>query len=382
MIHHQGQTTAMTRREMLLLGLGAALSGCATLPGRGERSGKRLIEFGWDEPDPTFMRRYLSQLEASPFDGCVFHVPYVGPDGRPGDFLWETWGRRAFREAELAPALADLRSIPFRRFTHNFLRFSVVPGDVDWFDDFSTILTNARQAARLAREGGAVGVLFDTEQYNAPLFDYRRQRDAGRRSWTAYAEQARRRGVAVMEGFQEGYPDLVLFLTFAYSLVWRESREGVRPLAACEYGLLAPFLDGMLEAARGGTRLVDGCELAYFHDKEREFFARAARTIRQGVLPIVADPGTYRRRVSVSFGLWMDYHPQGRSWDGTDGSRNYYTPAGFEMSVRAALEAADEYVWIYTQTPRWWSASGGPVDLAAGYAEGLRRARCGGRVHR
>jgi len=366
----------VTRRELLVLGLGGLLSGCATLGAVGGPGAKRLIEFGWDEPDPAFMRRHLAQLEASPFDGCVFHVPYRGSDGRPGEFLWESWGRRTFSEAELEPARAELAGIPFRRFKHNFLRFSVVPGDVGWFDDFSAVLGNARLAARLAREGGAVGILFDTEQYRFPLFEYGRQREAG--SWEACARQARRRGGELMEAFQTGCPDPVLLLTFAHSLVWRESRQGRRPLAECSYGLLVPFLDGMLEAARGGARLVDGYELAYFHDKEKGEFARAARTIREEAVAIAADPGAYRRRLSVGFGLWMDYHPQGAAWDGTDGGRNYYTPAEFEASVRAALEAADEYVWIYTQAPRWWSAAGGPIELPAGYAEALRRARGAG----
>ena len=35
---------------------------------------KRLIEFGWDEPDTAFLRRHRDQLEAAPFDGCVFHA--------------------------------------------------------------------------------------------------------------------------------------------------------------------------------------------------------------------------------------------------------------------------------------------------------------------
>jgi hypothetical protein len=58
-----------------------------------------------------------------------------------------------------------------------------------------------------------------------------------------------------------------------------------------------------------------------------------------------------------------------------DGSANYYTPGAFETSVRAALAIADEYVWIYTEAPRWWSPAGTAVDLPDGYADALRRAR-------
>jgi hypothetical protein len=39
------------------------------------------------------------------------------------------------------------------------------------------------------------------------------------------------------------------------------------------------------------------------------------------------------------------------------------------------LLVADDYVWIHTETPRWWSADGGPVKLPLPYAEAVRRAR-------
>ena len=369
----------MTRWPLLILGLGlsCALFGCATVQPSASVSPKKLIEFGWDEPDTAFMRRHLAEMERSPFDGCVFHVTYTKPDGTPGNFLWEAWSTRAFTDAELQPALADLTATRFDRFTHNFLRFNTVPGDVDWFDDFSAIQSNARLAARIAREGKAVGIMFDTEQYDAPLFNYRKQRDAGTQSWDAYAAQVRRRGREVMEAFQQGYPNLTVFLTFGYSVPWLETQGGKTPLADCEYGLLAPFLDGMVDAARGRTRLVDGYEPAYFHKQDTTKFAAAYHTITETLLPIVADPTKYRRILSVSFGLWIDYDLNGTAWDGVDASKNFYTPEAFETSLRKALEVADEYVWIYTQVPRWWSPEGTPVKLPEGYADALRRARQG-----
>jgi hypothetical protein len=364
---------------MVGLTLSCSLLGCASIPQSLGISQKELIEFGWDEPDTAFMRRHIAEMERSPFDGCVFHIDYTftKADGTSGQLIWETWGTRAFTEAELQPALADLQATPLRRFTHNFLRFNTVPGDVDWFDDFSAILNNARLAAQVAREGKAVGILFDVEQYKAPLFDYHKQREAGHKSWDEYAAQTRRRGREVMGAFQKGYPDVTILLTFGYSAPWRESRGGERPLADCEYGLLAPFLDGMVEAASGRTRLVDGYELAYYHNKDTTKFAAAYQTIREELLPIVADPNSYRRLVSVSFGLWMDFDSTAIGWDGEDASRNFYTPEEFGASVRKALEVADEYVWIYTEIPRWWSSEGKTVKLPEAYADALHRARQG-----
>ena len=35
---------------------------------------RKLIEFGWDEPDLEFLLHNWTVMERLPFDGCVFHV--------------------------------------------------------------------------------------------------------------------------------------------------------------------------------------------------------------------------------------------------------------------------------------------------------------------
>ena len=112
----------------------------------------------------------------------------------------------------------------------------------------SSVQRHARLAAGFARAGKCPGLLFDIEQYAGRLFDYRKQRDAKNKSWEIYAAQARARGREVMDAFQTGYPNLTVFLTFGYCLPWSGSRSGKHALAEGEYGLPAPFLDGMVEA--------------------------------------------------------------------------------------------------------------------------------------
>ncbi len=337
---------------------------------------KALIEFGWDEPDTGFLRAHLAEMERTPFDGCVFHVDARPRDGKPSSLTWGAWGRTTFAEADVRPARDDLKSLRPARFSRNFLRFNATPGDVDWFDDFAPILANARLAASLARDGRGAGILFDTEHYQGHLFTYPSQRDAKTKSWADYAAQARRRGREVMEAFQEGFPDVVVLLTFGASLPRRQMLRSGKPLADVEYGLLVPFLDGMVEAARGRTRIVDGFELSYGYRTAREF-AEGFRLMTEGVAPIVADAASFRRVVSPGFGIWLDNDWRKKGWDVADPSKNYFTPEAFEASVRAALERSDEFVWIYTETPRWWSPAGGPVKLPAAYDAALRRARRG-----
>jgi hypothetical protein len=332
-----------------------------------EKLPKKLIEFGWDEPDTAFMLKHVAEMEGTPFDGCVFHLK--------GDFLWQTWGDRAFEEADVRQPVEDLKATPFKRLTHNFLRLNMAPGKLDWFDDHAAILKNVRLMARAARDGRCKGILFDTEQYDTALFDFAKQRDAKTKSWDVYAAQARLRGREVMAAFQEGYPDLTIFLTFGYSLPREESGGDRAKLPKVHYGLMAPFMDGMVDAAKGGTRIVDGYELSYGY-KDTTRFARGYEAMATGVLPFIgADPKRYREVFSFGFGVWMDYDWRKKGWDAADPSKNFYTPEAFEKTVRTALQTADEYVWIYTEQPRWWTAKGKTEKLPAAYDQALRRVK-------
>jgi hypothetical protein len=334
---------------------------------------KKLLEWGWDEPDTSFMRQHIREMEDTPFDGCVFGVR-AGPAGAGGSFTWQFWGRRPFTPADLANALADLRATRPRRFSDSFLRVNVTPGDVDWFEDFSAVTANARLAAELARAGRARGVVLDVEQYQGQLFDYRAQRFASSRSWNTYAAQARLRGREIVSALQDGYPGLTVFLSFGHSLPWVQSEHNRRPLAETSYGLLAPFVDGMLDTARGRTRIVDGYELSYGFREPRQF-ADARRLVEQGVLPIVAAPLVYRERLQLGFGIWLDYDWRRRGWSATEPSRNYITPETLESTVTAALRTSDEYVWIYNETPRWWGSTKPEARMPEAYVTALRRAK-------
>src|SRR5689334_15198657 len=152
---------SMAAGEPMKSALLATLLCFLLLPATAEPSPKKkLIEFGWDEPDTAFVRKHVTTMERNtPFDGCVFHAnwrPVSGAAGKGGNFTWECWSSRAFDEAELAQALADLKAAPAKSMRHNFLRFNVTPGDVDWFDDdaFKSVVNNAKVAAKFTRDSG------------------------------------------------------------------------------------------------------------------------------------------------------------------------------------------------------------------------------------
>ena len=298
---------------------------------------KKLIEFGWDEPDTSFMRKERDQLERSPFDGCVFHITTQSAAGALENFTWLCWGRRRFSEAELKPAIDDLESIHWTKFRHNFLRFNVTPADLDWFDDYAAVVSNARLAAHVARTGRCRGILLDTEAYQGKLFDFHSQRNDAHRSWADYATQARLRGHEIMMAFQEGFPDLTVFVTFGHSLVWKQSDGGKKPLSVCRDGLLVPFLNGMIEAANGKARLVDGHEMSYGY-RDTALFVKAREAIKVKAAGLAADPLKYKNVVSAGFGLWLDYDWPKHGWNTAKFESNYFSPERFESSLRAAVE--------------------------------------------
>jgi len=337
---------------------------------------KKLIEFGWDEPNTGFLREHIAEMERAPFDGVVLDADAHPAKGGRARFTWEAWTTNRFENADMQRAIDDLRATKFQRFTDNFLRFNTTPAKLDWFDDYSPVINNCRVAAWTAKQAGLKGLLFDIEQYEGQLFDFRKQRDGKAKGWDAYATKVRERGRELMNAFQSGYPEGVIFLSFGYSLPWGETENGKRPLAECHYGMLAPFLNGMLDAATNGALLVDGNEWAYpFRDTNR--IAASYQAMRHDCLKIVTAPEKYPRFFSLSFGIWMDYDWRKIGWETNDFSKNYYSPETFQRSLRTMLETADEYVWVYTEQPRWWTKEGGPVKLPKAYDEAVRAARRG-----
>jgi hypothetical protein len=323
---------------------------------------KKLIQWGWDEPDPAFMRAHIDDMERLPFDGVVFHVN----SSQGGNFVWEMWGSQRFERDEFDASVADLKATNFRRLTERFLRVNVTPGDVDWFDDeaWSVVRHNAGVAAQVAHDGGCRGFMFDVEQYQHELFNFEKLPG---RSWEECRARVRRRGQEWMQEVNNAYPDITILLTFGYKLA--QPPEGM-PRSAARYGLLADFLDGMLAACIAETVLVDGWEQSYSY-KHPAQFGEARETILTAALAWTAEPEKYKTNLRAGFGIWLDYDWRHKGWDTEDLGRNYFSPAQFAESVQGALEASDGYVWIYSEQPRWWTGE----KLPAAYVEALRSAR-------
>jgi len=333
------------------------LASRASVGAYAEMPTKKLIATGWDSPRPEQLRGIVADVEAAPSQGIV--VSFVGRGGSPHyafAFTPDEWD-----EARLGEVREDLQATRFSRPMDNFLMVNANPGSVDWFDDASwvRIVEHWRAAARLAREAGLRGILFDPEPYAEPYqqFGYNAQAGAAEHSFDEYRAKARERGREVMTAVAEEYPDIVVFCYFMLSWV---STSADRPdpsatLAGSGYGLYPAFIDGWLDVTPPTVTFIDGCESAYLFNSEIEYLDAANRI--KGVCQSLISPENryrYRAQVQVSFGVYLDAYVN-------PPDSPYYIDPGeqspverLRRNVETALRVADEYVWIYGETASWW----------------------------
>ncbi len=208
--------------------------------------------------------------------------------------------------------------------------------------------------------------MLDVEQYNSQLFEYPKQKHRQAKTFAEYQAQVRQRGRQWMGEVGRRYPGITILLTFGYRIAQPGSGSD---RSTANYGLLADFLDGMLDECPEGVRIVDAWEFSYPY-KKAEQFRQAYETIKVKSAGWAVVPEKYRR-VQAGFGIWMDCDWRQKGWNAQDFSKNHFSPAEFEQAVRAALKTSDRYVWIYTEKPRWWTRE----ELPQAYVEALSRAR-------
>jgi hypothetical protein len=338
---------------------------------------KKLIELGYDIPDTSFLRDNIKWMkENEPFDGVVYSARPSTGVGQ--EFTWGAWGNPTVARSTLQHAVNELNAANQNGYAENYLRFNCTPGNVDWFDNSSSVIANCASAAWLATQGSTRGVFFDLESYEGQLWDYRAAKYKSTMSFSQYSAQVRLRGQQVMSAIQADSPNLTLILPVSYSYVWGASQinGNISNLPNVEYGLLPSFLDGMLDVAGPGIKFVDGYEAAYGFETAAQF--QTARTrILSDTLPIVADDSKYGAKFKVGFAVWLDAHWRTMGWhsDPAQFNQNFYTPAEFENVVKYALQASDEYVWLYDEQLFWRSSNTlGSPDVPQAYIDAVKNA--------
>lgn len=316
---------------------------------------KKLIAVGFDMPNAERLRANYEEMDKLPFRGASMR--FTGRGNTP--FLDFAHGTDEWKPEDIAQITEDLAAAHPQRVTDCFLDVKATPGDVDWFDDagWAVIVDHWRTAARVAKQGGIPGLLFDPESYRNAQFGYAEQPQAADHTFEEYCAQARQRGGEVMAAVTEEYPDITIFSLFMLSIFGPQVEQPAPSLGGNRYGLYPAFIDGWLDAAGDGVTLVDGCESAYRFNSDLEHL-NAANLIRNTCQRLISPENRYRYRaqVQVSFGIYLDAYvnPPDSSYYIDPGDQ---TPVQrLEVNLASALSAADEYVWLYGEQARWWES--------------------------
>jgi hypothetical protein len=160
-----------------------------------------------------------------------------------------------------------------------------------------------------------------------------------------------------MRAMADAYPDIVVLSFWLLSLNTSYFNGGDAPAAlVAEAGDLWPsFVNGLLDALPPGARLVDGNEHGYGYEASRLDFYLSAWSMQNRALALVApeNRATYQTQALAGFGLYLDMYtnPPNSPW--------YFGEAGgsrlnhLALNVAQALDAADEYVWVYGEKRDW-----------------------------
>jgi hypothetical protein len=330
----------------------------------------KLIEWGWNTPSTNYIREHIRDMEQLSFDGLVLDLEMKQDRGKSGSaalFSWNVWSSGVLDPSDYSAAIKALQDTEFRRFTDNFLRFNVTPGNVDWFDkDFSSVVANAALAAQIAKSSRLKGILLDVEHYQGRPFDYSYQSERNVHRFVDYQKQVEECGRSFIQAINKIFPDITILLTYGYHLAHLSGRS---PQAE-GYGLLPSFLDGIIRAASPDSLIIDGWEFSYGYRTEKQF-ETAHATIYEGITTRTELEEAALQRYRCSFGLWVDH---GKFWSDSDIGKNYFTPDAFGNSLRLAIKHSDRYVWIYSEKANWWNGK-----MPGPYLDALSRSRSSNR---
>ncbi len=343
---------------------------------------KKIVYYGWGIRDTMYVRENWQEMEKMPFEGVGIAVAIdrkawqKGKTDTGNQLAWNLFGPKALTLEDFQAAINDLKAVKWRKFTDNFLPACVCSSGQDWgfnwFDDkrWQTIINNWRILVTVAKEGGLKGIIFDPEHYGAYFFHYPTMRGRVDKPFGEYVERVRQCGRELMKVTRQIFPDITILMFWAHSYLPMHPTERKKPTEQNSYGLLPAFVDGMMEAADEKAKFVDLCEFAY-GSKERHQFLEAYHSIVNKAVAFSLLPELYRSKIRVGFGLWLDYNSTRQPWDVNDFNKNYFSPSEFQNSLQTALELTDEYVWIYSQQPRFFP----PSNLPNAYLQAIKQAR-------
>ena len=327
---------------------------------------KKIITASWvtASMSPSELLKEADRLDQTALDGFTVRFEPVRncatgkvcrADGMRFDPPW--------RYEDFAGQIPTIRELlTHKAFKESLIRgWSVLDRRVDWRDEtaWANFAHNFGVFARLVKATGAKGIVIDHEDYHKIRQFFRAEGDP---EYDELVKLVRRRGAEVFAPAFREYPEMVVLSFWMLSLPFDERYCTAQPdLVAVtreKQDLWPAFFNGILDVLPPKATLVDGCEHGYSFEFFRNEFYRNAALQRTGLLDLVVPENRrkYRAQLRAGFGLyttvWFSERvsPSFRWWQGPlNGSRLNH----FEANLNQAFEAADEYVWIFSEVGTW-----------------------------
>jgi hypothetical protein len=363
-----------------------------------------LLTSGGNAPDTRYMQLNIEgDLELRPFTGIATWI--ANPSGvrleqgrlqripsDAGDVGQVVMRRINIPDSVVEPAIEDLQAMPAsdqlnKNFVHIYMGNQAEV--MDWFDDswWSNISHNIGQIARVAKEGGLEGILIDPEMYSYTLWGYNQLKDPGApavpgslpeiygdKSFAQVEAMVRQRGQEFGAAINAEYPDSTIMFfhagSYAAKQIFHDPYGRWPNTEESPFGLIVPFVDGILESTSDGTKVVDANSWTH-QPKGADEFQFGEDLVRTKAKSLSAVPELYAAKVQVGHAIRTSYGPgegnsPGGQFDPDNPDSNYYSPAALEDAVSDALEYGDGYVLFWEGLVNWWLDS--PSALPVGGA--------------
>jgi hypothetical protein len=246
---------------------------------------------------------------------------------------------------------------------------------MDWYSDsdWTKVLSAVKFNAQVAKAAGCVGLLFDPEPYGTNPWNYHKQKHIDQYSYAQYSAKVYQRGQQFMETMQSQIPDVKVLMFHQYQMLYAvahnpDSAKREATLAAANYGLYLPFLNGMLSVINKNAQMIDGNEGSYYYQKPAQFY-EAYWQMREGARINVPKEllEKYETNEKSANALYVDrlfsLRPETFGYQISAGMTPEERAQWFEQNTYYALKTSQEYVWLYSEKMNWWTDTSLPPGL-------------------
>lgn len=307
---------------------------------------KKLIEFGWDYPNVSFLKSHITSMEKMPFDGVVFSFDFD---------IYNAFDTTQFADSKFQ--FNDLSKIQWKKFTDNFLfvRGAGLSGP-HWLDDNSwiKITRNLKNISKVLAISKAKGIGFDPEFYfNNPKLNPWTYSPSlyNNLSYQEVGNYVRKRGKQFMQALQTEKPDVKILCFWLLGLVSEQTQS--LPIDQTGMALYPFFVEGMLEGKNKSSEIIDGNESSYWY-KTPESFVTSGEYLRDNGSKLIKKSLQSKfKEVSLAQSVYFD-----GIYGKLPGTEKHFDKQPSEQwlgeNLYNAYKTTDKYVWFYNEKINWW----------------------------